>query len=142
MDKSGNNRLAYFIQKPRLVFLLDAFGASISATILMLVFWKFNARLGLPLDVIQLLAFLASCLSLFSFSCYFFLKNFRKRCLKVIVLGNSLYSLLTACLVISFYSKLSALELIYFSLEVTLICGIIYLELQTLNLISKGLVTE
>jgi len=142
MDKSANRKLEHLIIKPMQVFLIDGLGALMSAAILIIVFWESNARVGMPLQVIQLLAFLAICFSVFSLSCFFFLQNFKAEFLKIIVIGNFLYCLLTAGLVISFYPKLSVIELIYFSVEVIIICGIIYLELQTLKVNSAAAVAK
>ena len=116
-------------KKPSKIFLIDGFGAFLTILFLgTLTLLKSKLQLGMPLKILVLLTFIAACFSIYSFWCSSFVKNKWPFYLKIIVLANSLYCILTIGLLVFFYNQLSVLELIYFSVELIILFFLIFFE--------------
>jgi len=113
---------------PKQLFLIDGFGALLTAFFLVVILAGFEDRFGMPRSVLYGLSLAVSIYAIYSFSCYFFLRSKWRPYLKAIAMANLLYCLITIALVFCFYQSLTILGLIYFFLEVIVICGLVIIE--------------
>lgn len=114
---------------PKKLFLMDGLGAFTSAFFIGIILRDYLNNVGLSSSLLIVLALIAVAFSVYSISCYFFVKNHWRKCLRIIALSNFLYLLFTANLVIKNYDSISTIGLIYFSLELSVLSILIYLEL-------------
>lgn len=124
----------YFKKNPKRIFVIDACGAVVSATSLGIIMPLFQDSFGMPLPILQILALVAVVFAIYSFSCYFISVQNWKLFLKIIMIANALYCLLTAGLAGFFYPFLTLLGIIYFVLEILVICFVIWVEKRVLHL--------
>lgn len=117
-----------FREQPKLIFLVDGVGASVSAVFLGIVLTVFNESIGLSLSILFLLGGLALLFAVYSFTCFYRSAPYRPYLL-LIIIANTLYSFLTLALVF-FYSSLTTLGLVYFSLELMVMILLIYIEIK------------
>ena len=123
--------LAKFRSNPRQLFLIDSLGALVTACLTGLVLTRFEAVFGIPLMVLYKLAIVALIYAVYSISCYCFIKTNWKPFLTAIAIANSIYIFITIGLVFFFYPKVSVLGLIYFLGELTIIAGLVFIEIKT-----------
>lgn len=123
--------LAQFTLKPQNLFLLDASGAIFSALLLFFVLKPFSTYFGMPETQISPLAVIAVFLSLYSFSCFLFVKNKNKLFLSLLAVLNLLYCLLTLALVILSHQNIQLIGILYFAGEIGIILFLVVLELKT-----------
>ena len=121
------NRL---MNQPKKIFLLDGVGALVSAFFLGVVLVRFENLIGMPLNVLYLLAIIPCFFAVYSFYCHFVLKNNWSVFLKIIAVANLSYCILTIGLLFVYYQSLSVLGLLYFLVEQMLIGILIALELK------------
>ena len=110
------------------IFLLDGLGALLSALILGFVLPYFQKYIGMPLDTLYLLMFLAVFFCFYSFNCYWRDVSNPLMCLGLIVLGNSLYCLLTLFYTVYYFQSLTACGVLYFVVDVVVIAGLVAYE--------------
>lgn len=122
-----------FKLNPRILFLVDGLGALTTAFFLFVILKTYNDYFGMPQLILNYLSIIAVLLSIYSMSCFFLLKSRWQIFLRIIGIANLLYSALTLSLLIYFYSILTILGITYFLLEILIICGLVYLELKTLD---------
>jgi len=115
---------------PKQLFFVDGLGAWVSAFFLSMVLAKFEPAFGMPLNVLIILALVPGFFVLYSFGCYFFLKDNWGPFLKAIAVANSLYCLVTIGLVIYHYDKLTFLGIGYFVIEILVVGVLIALEFK------------
>ena len=106
------------------LFLVDGFGALVSAFFLGVVLVYFQEAIGMRLNILYFLAILPVFFAMYSFSCYFLLKKNHRTFIRVIAYANLLYCCLTLSLVVFYYESLTSLGLTYFFVEI-IIVGII-----------------
>lgn len=123
--------LAHFALKPQSLFLLDASGALFSALLLFFVLQPFSTYFGMPETQISPLAVIAVLLSLYSFSCFLFLKHKNRLFLSLLAVLNLLYCLLTLLLVILSYQNIQFIGILYFAGEISIILFLVVLEFKT-----------
>ena len=68
----------------------------------------------------------------YSISCFFFVDQAWRPFLKAIVIANVTYCVLTLGLVVYFYPQVTILGLTYFLLEIVVVGGLVYIEINTL----------
>ena len=122
-----------FIKKPRNIFLLDGFGALLTAVLLFFVLRNFNAFFGLSKTILEYLSLLALTFSIYSILCYFLIKNNWKSFLKTICIANILYCILTFGIVVYHCKSISIFGMAYFLGEIIIISGLILLEIKTIR---------
>jgi len=110
------------------MLLIDAIGAVITALLLSQVVARFDDQFGMPKNVVHVLALLACCLAIYSFSSYFFGKKNVKRLLRIVFGTNVLYCVLTTLLMIQHYEALTWLGLAYFVGEIIVIASLLVVE--------------
>lgn len=123
--------LAHFTLKPQNLFLLDASGAVFSALLLFFILKPLSTYFGMPETQINPLAIIAIFLSLYSFSCFLFLKRKYKLFLTLLAVLNALYCILTLALVILSHQDIQFIGILYFAGEIGIILFLVVLELKT-----------
>lgn len=120
---------------PKRLFLLDGIGALISAFFLGGVLVQLESLIGMPVQVLYVLAGMALIFAGYSLSCYANTPLKWTSYLKVITVTNSLYCCLTLGLVIYHFERLTLLGLTYFILEMIVI--ILLVRIETLILLRS-----
>lgn len=115
----------------KLMFLVDALGALISSLSLLLVLMPLEHYFGIPAKVLYYLGGIAICLFIYSLSCHKLIKTNWKPYLKIIILLNAAYSLLSIGLILAHYHRLKPLGFAYLALELAVIAFVISLEYKT-----------
>lgn len=118
---------------PKLMFLVDALGALISSLSLLLVLVPLEYYFGIPVNVLYYLGAIAVCLFIYSFSCYKLIKTRWKPYLKIIIILNTIYSLLSIGLILAHYHTVKPLGFAYLVLELAVIACVIALEYKTIR---------
>jgi len=118
---------------PKNIFLLDAFGALLTAFLLFFVLRTFNTFFGLSKTILEYLSLLAVVFSVYSFSCFFLLNNNWKSYLKIICIANILYCLFTFGIILYYYQSISVFGIAYFFGEILVIVGLVFLEIRTIR---------
>lgn len=117
-------------QHPRLIFLIDGLGAALTAFLLSTVLARFEAFFGMPRPVLYWLSGIACLFAMYSFACYFLLKDNWKPFLRVIALANLGYCCLTLGLLFYHAQNLSIWGFAYFLGEIAVIAFLARLELR------------
>jgi len=136
------NVIDYLAGKPKKLFLIDSFGAILTAFFLFVVLRNFNEYFGMPKILLTYLSVIAVCFCIYSTTCYFFLKNYWTLFISIISIANLLYCILTMGLLIFYYPHLTIIGLTYFLLEIAIICKLIYVELHVAATIKKSGMAE
>ncbi|SNT28287.1 hypothetical protein SAMN05421640_3163 [Ekhidna lutea] len=115
----------------RKLFLIDSIGAILSAILLGYVLVEFQSLIGMPEDILKVLAGIASLFFLYSISCFLVNPMNAETRLRTIAIANLLYCLATLILIIIYFDQLTLLGLSYFLLEIIIIVAIARLELRS-----------
>ena len=115
---------------PGKLFLADGLGACMTVLLIAGILMPFQKMVGMPRFVLGIFLLFGCTLALYSFSCFFFLKNNRRFFLKIIALANTLYAALTTFFVIFYFEKLTIFGLGYFVIELVIILGLVFLEMK------------
>ena len=118
---------------PKRLFLMDGLGAFLSAFFLGVVLANFEFLFGMPLRVLYFLSIIACFYALFSAYCYCFVVKNERLYLTIIASANLIYCCLTVGLILYFHSTMTILGLVYFILELILICCLVLLELTAIS---------
>jgi hypothetical protein len=113
---------------PAMVFLVDGLGALLTATFTYLLMTFFIEWVGLPYEVLRILALVALGMAAYSLSCHFFLKDKKRNWLRVIIVANLLYVLATAILIIMYHDLIRLPGLIYFLSEFVVVLVLVRWE--------------
>lgn len=112
------------------LFLIDGIGALVSILFLGVVLVWLVDMIGMPKNVLYLLASLPIFFAIYSFSCYIFLKGNWKPFLKGIAVLNLLYCFLTIGLLFFFDHNLTFLGWTYFIIELIILGVLITIEFK------------
>lgn len=123
--------------KPRRLFLIDGIGAFLTAFFLFVILKTFNEYFGMPKKTLDFLSIIALTFSTYSFCCFFLVKNNWHPFLRAISIANLLYCCLTLGLVIYNYPRLTILGVTYFLIEIVIVCGLIYIEINVLAISNR-----
>jgi hypothetical protein len=115
------------------IFLLDGLGAALSAVFLGIVLVRLEKFIGMPVSTLYCLAGLALMLSAYSLSCHFFVTAGVKNLLRIIIVANLLYCLLTFILMLVYSSDLTVWGWTYFSLEILVMLALVKQERKALQ---------
>lgn len=132
-----NKTINDLAKKPQKLFLTDSLGALFTTFFLFVVLRNSYEYVGMPITVVICLSVIAACLCIYSTSCFFFLKGNWTPFIRGISTGNSLYCILTMVLIIIYYSQLKTIGMIYFVIEVIIMFGLVYIELNVATAILK-----
>lgn len=136
------NFIKYLTVKPKALFLIDSLGAMLTAFLLFVVVRYFNEYFGMPKTVLTYLSAIAACFFIYSMACFYFLKGNRTRFIIVIGIANLLYCILTILLLIVYYPTLTTVGIAYFLIEIAIVCGLVYIELNVAIEINKNRVDD
>ncbi len=128
MPKNENTLIDQLISSPQKLFLLDGVGAFISAIFLGIVLVWLNDFIGMPVQVLYVLATLAAFYMIFSLSCYYFEPNAWRICLRIIATANFLHCILTIGLLYQYRAQIQPLGWLYFVGELLILFFIVNLE--------------
>jgi len=131
MKKGKLNIFSKLKANPKQIFLVDAFGAFLTAVILFGVFLKFEKYFGMPGNILFVLSGWAFCLFVFSIGCHRFIKSNWKPFLRIIIVCNVIYTMVSLRLIIMHAEKLTGSGWIYFLLEIIVIGTIVSIEIQS-----------
>lgn len=87
----------------------------------------------MPGEVLTAFSIVGALCGVYSLSCSFFVRNNIPLFLRIVVVVNLLYSLLTIASVIRFYNLLNPIGLVYFVGEVIIILLLVCLEVSVLR---------
>ncbi len=128
------NKLA---ASPKRLFIIDGLGALLTALLLGVVLVRFEVLFGMPKTALYLLSMIAIVYTIYSLCCYLFNFSNWRPYLKVIIFANALYCVITIGLLFYFYKQLTIVGLVYFLLEIMVMCFLIFLEFKVLSLNHK-----
>ncbi len=124
---------------PKQMFLIDGIGAVLTALCLGVVLPLFHEHIGLPKEVLIAMGGAGVFYGIYSFSCFFFIRSRYVAGLKLLILANLLYCVASAAVVTFYVEQMTLLGLGYFALEVLVILGVVFLEMNVLkNHLSQG----
>ena len=129
------NTTDYFSRKPKALFLLDGLGAALTSCSLFFVLRQYNNYFGMPVSILTYLSLIGLIYSVFSISCYFFLKDNWTPYLRIIGIGNFFYCILTMKFLYTYYNDLTLLGMLYFLAEILIIVLLVYIELRVANMV-------
>lgn len=118
------------ISQPKTIFLIDSLGAWLSAFFLFAVLRPYHELVGLPENVLALLAGIAISLSVFSLSAYFWARTKWRVFLGTVALMNTLYVLFTLVILVIHRETLSLWGLLYFIGELFIVLTLIGVEIR------------
>jgi len=119
---------------PKRLFLIDSFGAFLTAFFLVAILSTFEKHFGMPRQILVFLSVIALVYAIYSICCFYFIDSNWRPFLKTICIANLIYCCLTIGLVINFYSRLTVLGTSYFLLEIILICVLVIIERRALSI--------
>lgn len=122
-------------KRASVLFLFDGIGALITAFMLGFVLVRFQSSIGMPRNVLMLLAMIAGFYAIYSLSCYYFSPEKWRRYMRGIAIANLLYCCMTGGLVLLFADVLTHLGLAYFLVEILIIIAIARYELKTTRML-------
>ena len=137
MNRIINKLINHLIEKPKTLFFIDSLGAILTVFILFVIMRQLNEYIGMPIIVLTYLSIIAICFCIYSTACFLFLKERWTPFIRLIGVANLLYCALTIGLLIKHYSLLTIIGIIYFLIEIVIICGLSYVELNVATEIKK-----
>lgn len=114
------------------LFLIDGLGAFITSFFLFAILRTFNEYFGMPQKILSILSIIALLFCFYSVCCFFLVNKKWERFLQVIIIANIFYCFLTSALVLYYYPQLTVAGVIYFFLEILIICGLVFIEINVL----------
>ncbi len=121
----------------RKYFLLDGFGAILSAVLLGIVLVKLERIFGIPKSTLYFLALLPCFFALYDFYCYFFIQKNLGRFLKGIAIVNLLYCCLSIGLAFYHSHQITYLGWVYIIIEILIVVTIAIAELRVVKGINQ-----
>lgn len=121
---------------PRKAFLTDGAGALLSAILLISVVAPFENVFGLSRNYVITLFIPALAFACYSLGCYYLNFSQWKPLLRIIVVANLVYCVLTLVIPILQRRSVTALGLLYFIGEIVIILTIVRIELITLKKVN------
>ncbi len=137
MNKVKDQLINYLIEKQRTLFLIDSLGALLTAFSLFVIVRQFNEYFGIPITILTYLSVIAICFCIYSTACFLFLNRRWTPFIRVIGIANLLYCALIMGLLIKYYPLQTIIGTVYFLIEIVIICGLAYIELNVATEIEK-----
>lgn len=138
MISANQNMIEKFASNPKKLFLVDGFGALLTAVLLLTVLSRFEDHFGMPRNVVYFLSAVAFAFAIYSFCCSVFVSRNWSNYLKIISIANITYCCLTFGLILYFFQKLTILGLVYFLLEIVVISCLVVLEFKVISAMKNG----
>ena len=133
MQNSLNGLIQRYQLRPRKIFLVDAIGAFTTASLLVFLLSNFERFFGMPKQTVYLLSVPAFLLMVLSLTSYYLNLKSWKTILKIVVLGNLSYCVMTALLMFMNHQTLTAFGFAYFIGEIGIICFLVGVEWMILK---------
>lgn len=127
----------YFISNPRRLFMVDAFGAAVTAVAIGLIMQALPQWFMVQLSISYALAGIAMVFSLYSALCGLALSSGFKPYILAIAMANTLYCIATAGILLIFFEQFSVLASIYFLLEICVIIILVFIELTVYRIMKN-----
>ena len=118
------------IANPQRLFVLDGFGALLSAILLGVVLVRLESVFGIPRQTLYLLAALPCIFAVYDFYCFYKINKNTGAFLKGIAIANLLYCLLSLGLVAAHRAVVTTWGWVYIITEIIIVCGLAWLELK------------
>ena len=115
---------------PKLMFGIDGLGALLSMFLLSVVLVQLEDRIGMPAKTLYILAAIAGFFAVYSFICALRIKKNWRSFLKIIVIFNLSYCILTFSLLLLHQAHLTSLGIVYFLLEILVIASLALFEFK------------
>jgi hypothetical protein len=125
-----------FIKKPSLLFLTDSIGAFTTSFLLFVVVRNLDTYFSMPDEIVVGLSAGAALLFVYSGTCFFFLKKNWTNYIRIIMIANLLYCILTGSLLFLWFYDLTTFDLMYFIGEINIIVFIVFIEYKTSRALS------
>ncbi|MCF8449079.1 MAG: hypothetical protein K9G49_04325 [Taibaiella sp.] len=122
--------IKHFTEKQKTLFLIDSIGAFTTAFLLFVIVRQFNEYFEMPKIEVAYLSAIAVFFSIYSAACYLFLRGGWTPFIRFIGVANLIYCALTIGLLIKYYHILTIMGIAYFLIEIVIICGLSYVELN------------
>ena len=126
----------YFSQLPRRLFLLDSFGAALTSFFLIIILRFYNDYFGMPASILSYLITVGLIFFSYSITCFLLLKKNWASFIRLIGLGNLLYSSFSLVLIYYYFNKLTPLGVVYFFLEAIIVVVLAIIELKVANYLT------
>ena len=117
-------------KKASVLFLMDGLGALLTTFFLGYVLVRYQSTIGMPENVLFLLASIAAFYTIYSLSCYYFSPKDWRKYMRGIAIANLIYCCLTGCMVLLFSDLLTTWGYVYFLLEILIIIALARFELR------------
>lgn len=131
------NTINHLTKKPKTLFLIDSLGAMLTAFLLLVVVRNFNEYFEMPKTILTYLSAIAACFSIFSTSCFLLVQQNWISFIRGISCANLLYCILIMIFLIIYRHQLTIIGIIYFAVEIIIISGLVYIELNVATEIKK-----
>lgn len=128
-------RAGFELQK---LFLLDAFGACVSALMLGFVLVRLEDVFGIPVNVLFVLAIFPMLFAVYDLYAYFQASSRQAIMLKGIAILNLLYCLLSSLYLIAHLNEITVFGLAYLSIEIVLVICLALFELSIWKQTKQG----
>lgn len=116
--------------QPKRLFLFDGLGALLSAFLLSAVLTRVQKYIGIPNPTLFRLSLVAGLFACYSLICYVWVKRNVRPFLQLIATANLLYCLFTLALVFIYFSQITVLAIVYFSLEIVVVFSLSVIEFK------------
>ena len=126
--------LNQFASNPKQLFLIDGFGAFLTALILWVISTTCNEYFGVPKRTLGILSNIAFVFGIYDVCCFFWARKMWRPFLRLIIIANLLYCCLTLGLVICNFTQLSILGVTYFLLEIAIVSGLVFFEIKVFTM--------
>jgi hypothetical protein len=127
----------YFSQLPRRLFLLDSFGAALTSFSLIIILRFYNEYFGMPASILYYLVTVGLIFFSYSTTCFLLLKKNWASFIRLIGLGNLLYSSFSLVLIYYYFNTLTPLGVVYFFLEAIIVVVLAFIELKVANHLTE-----
>ncbi|MFK7771537.1 MAG: hypothetical protein AB8F94_05325 [Saprospiraceae bacterium] len=115
---------------PKVIFLIDGFGALLSVFLLGVVLVRLESLIGMPQQTLFFLAGIAVFFTIYSFFCAFRIKKNWRVFLKIIASFNLSYCILTFSLLLFHQDHITNIGNVYFLLEILTIASLALFEFK------------
>lgn len=113
------------------IFLIDGVGALVSVAIVGFVLPHFRQFLGVPVEVLYVLAAIAFVFAIYSLTCFRLIKINKRYWLRIIIYGNTLYTGLSLSFLYYYRQELTLIGKSLFIFEAIVLMFLIAIEWKT-----------
>ena len=121
--------IARLAARPRQAFILDSAGGYLSASVPLIILWKFEAEFGLPRELLVAMSLTSFLYGSYSLICALRIRSRWSFFLKILVGANSTYLFALMTYTLINLSRLSHLGLAYLLVDHLVLASVIAIEL-------------